>query len=42
MFEFVLGFLAGLVVGWNLLPQPAFVKDAWSWVVGKIKEPDNK
>jgi hypothetical protein len=27
MFELLLGFAAGLVVGWNFLPQPAWVKN---------------
>lgn len=26
MFELLLGFVAGLLVGWNLLPQPQWVK----------------
>lgn len=26
MLELVLGFVAGMVVGWNFLPQPAWVK----------------
>lgn len=25
MFEIVLGFVAGLIVGWNFLPQPTWV-----------------
>lgn len=32
MFEFILGAIFGLVVGWNLLPQPAWAKaiyDRW-------------
>lgn len=27
MFEFLLGAVIGLVVGWNFLPQPQWVKD---------------
>jgi hypothetical protein len=27
MIMFVIGFVAGLVVGWNFLPQPAWLKD---------------
>lgn len=33
MFEFFLGLGVGLIVGWNVLPQPAWVKalyDRWS------------
>jgi len=34
MFSFLLGVAVGLVVGWNFLPQPEFVKDALT----KIRE----
>ena len=34
MFEGLIGFTAGLVVGWNLLPQPAWVKSLWSKITG--------
>ena len=27
MITFILGFVVGLVVGWNFLPQPEFVKN---------------
>lgn len=26
MIEFILGLVVGLVVGWNLLPQPLFIE----------------
>ena len=29
MFSFILGLIVGLVVGWNLFPQPEFVKNAF-------------
>lgn len=32
MFELIVGFAAGLIVGWNFLAQPAWVKskiDSW-------------
>jgi hypothetical protein len=29
MFEVIVGFVAGLVVGWNFFPQPAWVKSLW-------------
>lgn len=29
MMYFALGFVAGLVVGWNVLPQPAWVLALW-------------
>lgn len=28
-------FAAGLVVGWNVLPQPAWAAKVWKWVRGK-------
>jgi hypothetical protein len=30
MFEFVLGIVVGLFVGWILLPEPAWVRDLWA------------
>ena len=27
MFELIIGFVGGLIVGWNFLPQPEFVKE---------------
>lgn len=32
----IIGFIAGLIVGWNFLPQPAFVKNAVDKVRAKI------
>ena len=29
---------AGLLVGWNVLPQPAFVKAGWTWVAAKFAD----
>lgn len=34
MFSFLLGVAVGLVVGWNFLPQPEFVKNTLT----KIRE----
>ena len=34
MFELLLGAAIGLVVGWNFLPQPQFVKDWISKITG--------
>lgn len=35
MFEFLLGVAIGLVVGWNLIPQPLWVKNLYSrWFTG--------
>jgi len=30
MFELALGFAVGLVVGWNFLPQPDFIKNIFT------------
>jgi len=35
MFDVLIGFAVGLVVGWNLLPQPAWVKNLWTKIVGE-------
>lgn len=37
MMESIFWFACGLVVGWNLLPQPAWVKLVYDMVVEKIK-----
>lgn len=37
MFNLLLGGAIGLLVGWNLLPQPAWVKALWDKVTGKLK-----
>lgn len=34
MFEFFVGVVSGLVVGWNLLPQPQWVKNLWTKYFG--------
>ncbi len=37
MIKDVLIFGAGLIVGWNVLPQPTWVKDGYQLVVAKVK-----
>jgi hypothetical protein len=37
MLDNLVFFLVGLVVGWNVLPQPAWVKALQDLVVAKIK-----
>jgi hypothetical protein len=35
MFELLVGFAAGLVVGWNVLPQPVWVRNLYDrWFGG--------
>lgn len=37
MLDNLVFFLVGLIVGWNVLPQPAWVKALYDLVVSKIK-----
>lgn len=37
MLDNLVFFLAGLLVGWNVLPQPAWVKALYDLFVSKIK-----
>lgn len=34
--EFLVGLVVGLIVGWNVLPQPAFVKKIVDKVATKL------
>jgi hypothetical protein len=34
MFEFIIGSIVGLIVGWNVLPQPEWVKNIWKKYFG--------
>ena len=34
MTELIVGFVAGLIVGWNLFPQPSFIKALWTKITG--------
>ena len=35
MFELLIGVAIGLVVGWNFLPQPAYIKNLLTKLTGK-------
>lgn len=37
MFEFLLGVAVGLVIGWNFLPQPEWVKEKIDKLRSKAK-----
>lgn len=37
MFNYIFCFCAGLIVGWNLLPQPSWVKAIYDLVISKFK-----
>ncbi len=37
MLDNLIFFLVGLIVGWNILPQPSWVKALYDLVVSKIK-----
>ena len=34
MFWLIIAFAAGLIVGWNVLPQPQWAKDLWDKISG--------
>lgn len=34
MSDLIIGVVIGLVVGWCVLPQPQWVKDLWTKIVG--------
>lgn len=36
MFELLIGAGIGLLVGWNLLPQPKWVADLWAKATGSL------
>lgn len=35
--DFIVGIIVGLIVGWNLLPQPAWVRAAYQWAYRKLQ-----
>lgn len=42
MMDWILFFVVGLIVGWNLLPQPMFVKNLWDKIKAKVTKKDTK
>lgn len=42
MFELAVGFVVGLVIGWNLLPQPDWVRDLWVKWIGEENSSEEK
>lgn len=36
MFDFIVGFAVGAVLGWNVLPQPAWSKNLWDKLTVKL------
>ena len=42
MTSFLFGLVVGLIVGWNFLPQPQWVKNFVDKVVAKVKEKMNR
>jgi len=38
--EFIIGMTLGLIVGWNVIPQPEFVKTLMDYVVEKLGKKD--
>jgi hypothetical protein len=37
MIDYIVVFGLGLLIGWNLLPQPEWIKNLWDKAVAKIK-----
>jgi hypothetical protein len=37
MFGLLIAFIAGLVIGWNVLPQPLWAKALWEKIVEKFR-----
>lgn len=35
MFWYLISFVAGLIVGWNFLPQPQFIQDFMNKILNK-------
>lgn len=42
MMDWILFFVVGLVVGWNLLPQPLFIKKLYDKISVKFFKKDTK
>jgi hypothetical protein len=42
MIDYVIIFGVGLLIGWNLLPQPEWVENLWGKAVAKIKNLSSK
>jgi len=38
MIYLIIGIVVGLIIGWNLLPQPLWVKTIYDKMKGKVKE----
>jgi len=38
----IIAFVLGLLVGWNLLPQPPWVKNLWTKAEDKIEDLTDK
>ena len=37
MLWLIVGFIAGLIIGWNFLPQPEAIKNLIASIIAKIK-----
>jgi len=36
MVRLIIGFVVGLIIGWNILPQPAWAKNLWNKLMAKF------
>ena len=39
MTRLVIGFIVGLIIGWNVLPQPQWIKNLWNKLMAKFRKP---
>lgn len=42
MFTAIISFAAGLLIGWNVLPQPEWVKKLWDKAEDKVEDLTDK
>jgi len=38
MTRLILGFVVGLIIGWNVLPQPQWAKNLWDKLMSKFRK----
>lgn len=40
MTDVILALFAGMLIGWNVMPQPAWIRSIWLKLVAKFKKED--
>jgi hypothetical protein len=38
MARLIIGFIVGLIIGWNVLPQPQWAKNIWDKIMAKFRK----